>query len=1276
MLQPRSLPKIYQRTVSDHEDDSLSIIASLIKPGQTVLDLGMGAGGLGHYLNQRHAVVADGVTLNQAEADIAAAWYRQIAVVNLDQADLQTIFSGQQYDCIVCADVLEHLINPENLLAQCKKLLKPGGQLLISIPNVGYCGLIAELIQGDFRYRSEGLLDSTHLRFFTRLSMQRFFAQHGWDLLSTRVTELQLTESEFKVAFDTLPPAVARHLLAIPDALSYQFVSVLQPALCADADVQISKPDATNVAPVPTSPAAALFSTCLYLATNGTFSEADKRIAMGQIGVARQMLDFEIPVNPARYSAIRLDPADRPGFLKLHHIKLRSPEGHVIWQWVASQNDLAQLSEMPHQQMIFQHPWELSESSLLLLCGEDPWMTLPLTTDMLDKVSEVGGHLELCVGWPMSADYLSASISINEMKAGFEKRIFQQVAELKQLESTNHAIQQRLLESEKKSASMLIRLQEIEEKKLTLNQQLLSTKNQVRIEQMRQQQLLDHLQTIERSTLFRVTRPIVKLKMKFDQALNRSEGNRKRTETVPGDSVKLTDAPSCVDIIVPVYRGLEETRCCVESVIKAKGHKAFRLILINDCSPEPELTSWLRTIAATDKRIELLENTENLGFVATVNRGMALSDVNDVLLLNSDTEVANDWLDRLERAAYSLPKVATVTPFSNNATICSYPKFCHSNSMPHGLTLDQLDTLFSTYLTGQVLPIPTGVGFCLYIRRACLKQVGLFDEVNFGKGYGEENDFCMRAEHVGWVNLHALDIFVRHAGGVSFGETKSTREQQAMETLNRLHPQYAGAVHAFIKDDPARNARTLIDLARVTGSEKPVVLNIIHNRDGGTLRHTREMAQHLADSITYLRLTPSSGGVVLGFEGTNDALEMHFDIPSQYDRLVHTLSTLQVGHIHYHHVLGHSPCIEELPIQLGVTHDFTAHDYYSYCPQISLTDYSDSYCGEQGLQQCRQCLSRNPAPDGSSIEDWRNKQEKLLSTARYLITPSRDAASRMERFVPNASIRVVPHEKLLSSIPTYPQPSPSQLSDTQPLKIAVLGALSKIKGADLLEAVATLAASERLPVEFHLIGYAYRNLRTQPNAKLTVHGRYDDHDLDKILQWLQPNLVWFPALWPETYSYTLSACLECGLPVVAPNLGAFAERLQGRSWSWVVDWKKDPAEWLTFFESIRKQNFCASISPEPVEAVNFNSSGIESMFDYRQTYLASLPRPSKVAPEQLRRLQQEMEHHPSRRKPTSQRLKASTLQLVIFLRSSALMSPMAKWVPTHLQRRLKSWLKQ
>ena len=276
-------------------------------------------------------------------------------------------------------------------------------------------------------------------------------------------------------------------------------------------------------------------------------------------------------------------------------------------------------------------------------------------------------------------------------------------------------------------------------------------------------------------------------------------------------SVNATSETIAVDVIVPVYRGLSPTRRCIQSLLSALQATPYEFVLVNDRSPEPELEVFLASLRGLP-HVTLLENKDNLGFVASVNLGMSLHPDRDVVLLNSDTEVANDWLDRLRACALSRREIATATPFSNNATICSYPDFCRENELPHGVGLGDLDRIFRRVNAGRVIEIPTAIGFCMYIKRACLDDVGLFDAERFGKGYGEENDFSMRAAEKGWSNVLCADTFVFHQGGASFQAEKTGLQSRAGEVLRALHPDYEEKVHRFILHDPLKELRQAIDI--------------------------------------------------------------------------------------------------------------------------------------------------------------------------------------------------------------------------------------------------------------------------------------------------------------------------------------------------------------------------------------------------------------------------------------------------------------------------------
>jgi GT2 family glycosyltransferase len=257
-------------------------------------------------------------------------------------------------------------------------------------------------------------------------------------------------------------------------------------------------------------------------------------------------------------------------------------------------------------------------------------------------------------------------------------------------------------------------------------------------------------------------------------------------------------------VIIPVHNAAEELANCLESVWLTVPQTA-EVVILDDASDDPAIQPLVRKFLGTAGPAWRLEiQTSNLGFVATVNRGMQMTE-SDVVLLNSDTIVTDGWLQGLQRCLASSDDIATATPWTNNGEIVSLPGFCARNPVPG--QLPDVARLIAATGNPAYPELPTAVGFCMAISRAAIHAVGLFDEQLFGLGYGEENDFSVRARAAGFRNVLCDDVYVAHVGGCSFLPRGLAPNQESMQRLLSRHPDYLAGVETFIAADPLARRR-------------------------------------------------------------------------------------------------------------------------------------------------------------------------------------------------------------------------------------------------------------------------------------------------------------------------------------------------------------------------------------------------------------------------------------------------------------------------------------
>lgn len=605
-----------------------------------------------------------------------------------------------------------------------------------------------------------------------------------------------------------------------------------------------------------------------------------------------------------------------------------------------------------------------------------------------------------------------------------------------------------------------------------------------------------------------------------------------------------------VDVVIPVYGGVQETLRCLWTVLTAPVRTPHEVVVVNDAGPSPELNAMIRALAARGL-FQLEQHRQNQGFVRTVNHGMRQHKHRDIVILNADTEVYGDWLDRLVAHAEHFPRTATVTPLSNNATICSYPETLNDNRNALELSYADLDRLAAETNRGQHVEAPTGVGFCMYIRRQALREVGWLDDRRFGRGYGEENDLCQRLMRRGWTNVLACDVFVRHVGSVSFRAEAMERTQKAMRVLARLYPDYEAQVNRHIDADPAWIHRARLDLARLRrqcGSRN--VLLVCHNRGGGTERHLLEQGQRLlADGCGVFELRPSkrNGCVALmhpALYGLQNLAVVPVNPPQFF---VDALRSLQIHEIHLHHLIDFPPKTAGLLVaaarQIGARVRMSMHDYYAVCPRVNFVAPNGRYCGEPSSPaDCDRCLAQDGLSDAiGGIEVWRKRSLKLLNSCQQVVAPSHDVAVRLRRYAPELEVDVEPHDE-----PAALGAPPSLPGEGEPLRVLAIGAISRIKGYDVLAGLAESVQSQRMPLRLSLLGYSMDDPRLA-QLGVTLLGRYFDNELQDKIAAHDPHVILVPSIWPETFCYVLSSALASGRRVAVFDIGAQAERARAHS---------------------------------------------------------------------------------------------------------------------------------
>ena len=502
---------------------------------------------------------------------------------------------------------------------------------------------------------------------------------------------------------------------------------------------------------------------------------------------------------------------------------------------------------------------------------------------------------------------------------------------------------------------------------------------------------------------------------------------------------------SAVDIIVPVFNGYEDLVRCVESIQRNTNLARHRVVLIDDCSTDDRVRTFLHEVCdgqSEDAEYGMIAlfNAENRGFSANVNKGLSWSD-RDTILLNSDTIVTQGWVEKLQLCAGRSERIATVTPLSNAATLASVPVFLKDNQVPEGFTVDSYARLVERASLHRYPQVPVGVGFCLYVRNEAYVLAGAFDEKAFGRGYGEENDFCFRCSMLGFCHVLCDDTFIYHRGTASFRTQEKEQLIQAHEAiLRRRYPQFMKINDSYCREDPDSEIRDNLLLHQCLENGKKNLLYFLHldfrqigeKSIGGTQLHVRDLVSGMMEQFNVfvcardkdaLRLTlylePGSlpDWQVIQSEDVADRkgqlVTFRFPIgpeepfPVFYEEhlaqvIRKILTSFGIDLVHVHHTQGLSLDIFRECRKLEIPVICTLHDYYYACPTTKLLTPEGTFCPLENRfvqteeKNCAKCLKDNCGYGRVKvISHWRQENLKALSACSRILFPSESARKIM-----------------------------------------------------------------------------------------------------------------------------------------------------------------------------------------------------------------------------------------------------------------------------------------
>lgn len=1187
--------KNYERRVVAGIEESLSKIVALIPDGSFVLDVGCGSGMLGAYLTRNKGCVVDGVDLNVDAVNIAENNYRKTFVLDLESENLVEKFCVDSYDFIVVADVIEHLVNPGILLEGVRALIKPSGTVIFSVPNITHISVGLELLLGKFHYSDNGLLDRTHLRFFSRKSLLEKLSQHGLYAYAIQTIKKEVKETEFSKSSVKLFPSEWLKKIEInyEDALTYQWIVSTKKDRASIEDNIILESDYHWPS--------LIFTSELYWSTLKEPDYSDKNKIIGRlIESAENVQTIEFHFSDCEMlddlKNIRIDPVSERKLFLIVYAEIVDSKKNIIWSWD---------SQLGAFEILGARLLRCVKSGGCLFdpISDDPQWLPDIGEEILRRI-DPGSIFR----FEMRVDGSLVNFCSNQLETQVDQ-LETQVDQLKtQVEQFGQdlVVQSHIISAAKLREKNLQQLEGelrgfIVALKKTIDSYQASTSwrltKPLRMVSSLWKDLGDMLQVYR---MYRLRNPGAKgfsrLVKRLIGLFNHSGFSGVVNVVCRKNSLIWSEAALKSSMLSAplILRDAEKIESKVNMDVAVHIHVFYPELILDIRSYLENIPVGFHCYVTTDtpdkagqiKKILFdISNMTALDIRIVENRGRDIYPLVSVLasdlarhelVLHIHTKCSphnawalSGWRRYLMESLLGTPKRVTAIfqQFMQDQTLgIFFPAYYHS-----------IKSLVYPQRTngGYIAPTPNDEYIHVLLDRAGKKKNEL---------HGVDVTLYPAGDMF-WFRGRALEPFIKMNLTVDdFAIERGQVNGTLAHAIERMFPYFAKQVdlstkaflsEVFLSPDccahEANLAHQLIDKKVIS---EPVII-FDHNNGGGANTYSKKLVGDILEAgNTVLRIYCNEGLFFAQWHSANDGMLFYFNTTKQlFCLLLKSRSKRVILNSLYGvpDIEDISSAITNLADNLKADLDIKMHDFYALCPSPHLLNFESAYCGvpEDG-RVCSRCLKKNHGwfhswyPEEkkpTEITQWRKPFINLLDAANTVTFFDESTVDIVAKAfdLDMSKIKVVPHDA--THFVCH-----QNIKVDGPLHIGILGTLSIAKGGEIVKLLHNYLHEKGLGIPITIIGPSLVSLPKE----VTVWGAYEPNDLPEIISYRDVNVIFIPSIVPETFSYTISEAIEMKLPIVAFDIGAQGARVRKYKLGKVVPLGSSPETILLAIQEVKR----------------------------------------------------------------------------------------------------------